>query len=72
MEPSHKSAGATNTTAERDRDFCDHAQAFNVIIDLPLNMHEPMESVTIYLPGAVVDEYSLILPGNCLLSALCN
>lgn len=38
--------------------------AFNLIIDLPVNIRQPFESVTLYLPSAVVDEYSLILPGS--------
>lgn len=57
-------AGAVNSTVAHKGDICDFAEAFNVIIDIPLNSRAPMESVMLYLVAATVDEYSLILPGT--------
>jgi len=54
--------GAVNATVGNLGQVCNNAVAFNVIIDIPTNLLEPMESVMIYLPTAVVAEYSLILP----------
>jgi len=56
--------GAVNATVGNLGQVCNNAVAFNVIIDIPTNLLEPMESVMIYLPTAVVAEYSLILPGK--------
>ena len=56
--------GAVNSTVAHKGDICDYAEAFNVIIDIPLNSRAPMESVMLYLVAATVDEYSLILPGT--------
>jgi hypothetical protein len=62
--------GAVNSTVAHRGEICDDAEAFNVIIDLPVNVHHPMESVMLYLPSAVVAEYTIILPGTFALLSM--